>query len=265
VAMRKKVSLALGSGGLRGLAHIGVLKVFERENIPVDMIAGCSIGSLIGALYAAGLTPEMMEKLAKNLHRRHWIDFVVPKNGLVAGDRVLEMMRLLTKNMTFEQLRIPLAIVATNLCDGKETVFASGSVAEAVRASISVPGVFCPYTYNGSTYVDGAVVNPTPVDVARDMGGNFVIAVDLAHAGTVCSVTNIFDVLIMSIDIMERELLKHRLVHSDVLIQPKVGNILPSSFEHVDELISLGEEAAQAAIPEIRSLLATLEQTVSAP
>jgi NTE family protein len=250
-----KISLALGSGGLRGLAHIGVLKVFEQENIPVHMIAGCSIGSLIGALYAAGLTPDMMEKLAKSLQRRHWIDFIVPTNGLVAGERVLEMMQLLTKNKTFDQLEIPLAIVATNLSKGEEMVFTTGTVAEAVRASISVPGIFVPYTIGDDSYVDGAVINPTPIDIARHMGGGLVIAVDLAHAATVSTVTNMFDVILMSIDIMERELLKLRLVHSDILIQPKVGHILPSSFEHVDEFIALGEAAAREAIPQIRAAM----------
>jgi NTE family protein len=254
-----KISLALGSGGLRGLAHIGVLKVFEQEKIPIHMIAGCSIGSMIGALYAAGITPDMMEKLAKNLHRRHWIDFIVPKNGLVAGQRILEMMQLLTQNKTFDQLGIELAVVATNLYKGEETIFTTGAVAEAVRASISVPGIFVPYTIGDVSYVDGAVVNPTPIDIARYRGGGLVVAVDLAHAGTVSTVTNMFDVILMSIDIMERQLLKHRLVYSDVLIQPKVGHILPSSFEHVEELISLGEAAAREVIPQIRAAMDSRE------
>lgn len=260
---KKGVSLVLGSGGLRGLTHIGVLKVFERENIPINMIAGCSIGSLIGALYASGLQPEQMEKLAKNLQRRHWIDFIVPKNGLVAGQRVLEMMRLLTKNREFDQLDISFAVVATDLCKGQEVIFDKGSVAEAVRASISVPGIFVPYSINGTYYVDGAVVNPTPIDIARKRGGGTVVAVDLASVGTVCNITNMFDVILMSVDIMERELLKHRLIHSDLLIQPKVGHILPSDFGKVEELIALGEEAAYEAVPEIHALLKAEENRES--
>lgn len=253
--MREGISLALGAGGLRGLAHIGVLKVLEQENIPVKMIAGCSIGSMIGALYAAGLSPENMEKLAITLKRRHWIDFIVPKQGLVAGERALEMMRLLTKEKTFEQLDIPLAIVATELCSGKERVFREGSVAEAVRASISVPGIFIPHSIDGTLLVDGGVVNPTPVDIARQDGGGIVVAVDLAHAGSVCKINNMFDVILMSINIMERELLKHRLGHSDVLLQPRVGHIMPSEFGNTSELIALGEATAREAIPEIRALL----------
>lgn len=258
----KGVSLALGAGGLRGLAHIGVLKALEQENIPINMIAGSSIGSLIGALYASGLHSGHLEKLAKCLHRRHWIDFIVPKNGLVAGERVLEMMRLLTKNKSFAELRISLAVVATDLYRGQEVIFDKGSVAEAVRASISVPGIFVPYYTNGTCYVDGAVVNPTPIDIARQRGNGIVIAVDLAHAGTVSNVTNMFDVILMSVDIMERELIKHRLTHSDILIQPNVGHVLPSDFGKVDELIALGEAAAYEAMPNIKELLKVPEYSM---
>ncbi len=254
----KGVTLVLGAGGLRGLTHIGVLKILEQENIPVKEIVGCSIGSLIGSLYAAGMRPAEMEKLAKCLHRRHWIDFIVPKNGLVAGQRVLEMMRLLTKRKNFADLDVPLAVVATDLYRGQEVVLDEGPVAEAVRASISVPGIFVPYTANGTCYVDGAVVNPTPVDIAQRRGAEIIVAVDLSGVGTVNNVNNIFDIIIVAVDIMERELKKHRLIHGDVLIQPQVGHILPSDFGKADELISLGEAAARDSLPQIRELLTAL-------
>ena len=257
--MRHRIAVALGSGGLRGLVHVGVLKVFAREGIPVDYIAGCSIGGLIGALYCAGLDPEMIHKLAKNLKRRHWLDFVMPKMGIVSGQRALETIRLLTRNKRFDELELPLAVVATELCQGKEHVFREGEVASAVRASISVPGIFLPYEMNGMTFIDGAVVNPTPVDIAREMGGDIVIGVDLAHAGTVCNITNVFDVIIQSIDIMEREIFKHRNHSCDVLIQPSVAHIPPSSFDSMDECVEIGEKAAEAAIPEIMKLIAERE------
>ncbi len=198
------IGLALGSGGLRGLAHIGVLKVLEREGIPVNYIAGCSIGSLIGSLYAAGLDSETIFKLAKNLKRRHWIDFVIPKMGLVAGDRTLETVRLLTQRKHFDELAIPLAVVAADLNTGQEVVFRDGEVAHAVRASISVPGVFVPYNYDGRLLVDGAVVNPTPMDIVHSMGADIVIAVDLVPTGDVAAFANIFDVIIQTIDITRR-------------------------------------------------------------
>lgn len=253
--MRPKIGLVLGSGGLRGLAHVGVLKVLEREKIPIDYVAGCSIGSLIGALYCAGLDPETIMKLAKNLKPRHWLDFVMPKMGIISGDRLLAMMRLLTQNKHFDELRIPLAIVATELNTGNEVVFTSGEVAAAVRASTSVPGVFVPYKMGDQLLVDGAVLNPTPIDIVRKMGAEKVIAVDLAHAGVIFEIKNVFDVIIQSIDIMEREIFKTRRQEADVLILPNVAHISPSSFTAMDKCMALGEEAAEAMLHDIKALL----------
>lgn len=261
---RPKIGLALGSGGLRGLAHVGVLRVLERENIPIDYMAGCSIGSLIGALYASGLALDDIEKLAKHLKRRHWLDFVVPKMGLFSGERVLNMIQILTKKKTFDQLRIPLSVVATELHEGREIIFDSGEVASAVRASVSVPGIFIPFEISGMMLVDGAVLNPTPIDVVRKMGADIVIAVDLAHAGTVCSITNIFDVIIQSIDIMERELMKTRETVGNVIIRPNVAHISPSSFDLTDECVALGEAAAVEMLPQIRLLMESSDQYIAA-
>ncbi|MDR3563861.1 MAG: patatin-like phospholipase family protein [Negativicutes bacterium] len=249
------IGLALGSGGLRGMAHVGVLRVLEQENIPVSFIAGSSIGSLIGALYAAGLNSDMILKLALNLKRRHWLDFIIPKMGLVAGDRALEMLRLLTQHKSFDQMNIPLAIVATDLNQGREVVLREGEVAQAVRASISVPGIFVPYQMGDMLLVDGAVLNPTPIDVAHRMGADIVIGIDLVPSGTVANITNMFDVLIQSIDIMERELFQNRLPYCDVLVRPDIAHISPSAFDSVEECVALGEKAMVAALPKVRHLL----------
>ncbi|SEO57302.1 patatin-like phospholipase family protein [Propionispora vibrioides] len=253
--MRPKVGLALGSGGLRGLAHVGVLRVLERENIPVDYIAGCSIGSMIGALYCAGQQPDTILKLARHLKRNYWLDFIIPKMGIVSGEKVLQVMRLLTQQKSFADLKTPLAVVATEINHGKEVVFTEGDLAKAVRASISVPGIFVPYQWDDMLLVDGAVLNPTPIDVVRKMGADIVIGVDLAYASTVSSITNMFDVIIQSIDIMERELSKHRQPHCDVLIRPEISHISPSSFESIEECVALGEAAAELVVGEIRRLL----------
>jgi NTE family protein len=151
------------------------------------------------------------------------------------------------------------AVVATELHEGKEVVFTSGEVAPAVRASISVPGIFVPFELDDMMLVDGAVLNPTPIDVARRMGADIVIAVDLAHAGTVCSITNIFDVIIQSIDIMERELMKTRETVCDVIIRPDIAHISPSSFDKTEECIALGEAAAREMLPKIHSLLESID------
>lgn len=253
--VRPKIGLALGSGGLRGLAHVGVLNVLEREKIKIDYIGGCSIGSMIGALYCSGQTPETILKLAKHLKMRYWLDFVIPKMGIVSGDKVLHTVRLLTRQKNFTELDIPLAVVATEINQGRKIVFTEGDLAQAVRASISVPGIFVPYQIDDMLLVDGAVLDPTPIDVTRRMGADIVIAVDLAHAGVVCNITNMFDVIIQSIDIMERELFKHHRNPCDVLIQPDVAHISPSSFNSIDECVALGEKAAEAVLPEIKRLI----------
>jgi NTE family protein len=257
------IGLALGSGGLRGLAHIGVLQILEREHIPVNYIAGCSIGSLIGSLYASGLDSETIYKLAKNLKRRHWIDFVLPKMGLVAGDRTLETIRLLTRRLTFGELAIPLAVVAADLNTGEEIVLRDGEVAHAVRASISVPGVFVPYSYEGRLLVDGAVVNPTPMDIVHGMGADIVIAVDLVPSGAVAAFENIFDVIIQTIDIVERQLFKQREHYCDLLIKPDTGHISPSSFTDIDEAVDLGAQAMEAGLPKLRELIAGKRHTAA--
>lgn len=252
---RTTLGLALGSGGLRGLAHIGVFRVLERAGIAVDYIAGCSIGSLVGGLYAAGLDGETILKLAQNLKRRHWLDFVMPKMGLVAGERTLDMLRLLTQRKHFADLAIPLAVVATELNSGQEIVFTEGEVASAIRASISVPGIFVPFQIDGMLLVDGAVLNPTPIDVAHNMGADVVVAVDLVPARVETRVNNFFDVMIQTIDIVERQLFKQRESHCDVLVRPDVAHISPSSFDAVDECVALGEAAMELALPQIIRLL----------
>lgn len=251
-----KIGLALGSGGLRGMAHLGVLQVLEERGIAVDFVAGCSIGSLIGALYCSGHSTDMLIKLAKEIKARHILDFIVPKMGIFSGDKILELMNLLTKRCEFHQLKIPLHIVAADLNKGECVVLKSGLVSRAVRASISVPGVFVPYELNGRVLIDGAVLDPTPTDVAFAMGADVVVAVDLSQPVTDFPLNTMFDIIIKSIDIMENELIKHK--HSDenvLLLRPDVAHIPPSSFAYIDESIALGRDAAEKMLPDLYKLL----------
>ena len=254
-ALSRKIGLALGSGGLRGIAHIGVLSVLEKEGVPIDMVAGCSIGSLIGALYCNGLSADDIYKLAVALGRKHWLDMTVPKMGLFAGERIVQILRVLTQRKNFEDLEIPLAVVATDLRLGKEVIFRKGMVAEAVRGSVSVPGIFVPYEYQGMLLVDGAVLNPTPIDVVRSMGAGIIIAVDLSHAGAVNSVNNIFDVIIYSIDLMEQELFRCKQPKCDVMIRPSVAHLSPTSFLSMEAAFQAGVQAAEESMPMIRRYL----------
>lgn len=254
-ANMKKIGLVLGSGGMRGMAHIGVLKVLEEEKLPIAFIVGCSIGSLIGALFACGYSARRLKRMAQRLKRSEWIDFVMPRMGLFAGEKMLTVMDKMTRQRNIEATKIPIYIVATDLYKGCEVVIERGNLAEAVRASTAVPGIFAPFAKGDTLYVDGALVNPMPVDAARRLGADIVIGVDLVHGASVPEVQNIFDVILQSIDIVERQLGHAKYEEADVMICPEVGHISQSDFDKAEECIRIGEEAARTHIEEIRRLL----------
>ncbi|WP_062753509.1 patatin-like phospholipase family protein [Parageobacillus toebii] len=250
-----KIGLALGSGGARGFAHLGVLKVLEEEKIPISYIAGSSIGALVAALYASDLGLERLYKLAKSFRRNDYIDFTIPKMGLIAGKRITEFIRLLTKGKKIEELSIPVAIVATDLQTGQKVVFRRGDVARAVRASISIPGIFVPERVDGRLLVDGGVVDRVPVSVVREMGADIVIAVDVSHVKVDGEITSIFDVILQSIDILQDELVRHRQLASDVMIRPHVEQYSSRAFTHAQEIIAIGEQETRKYVPEIRQAI----------
>lgn len=181
----RKVGLVLGSGGSKGIAHIAVIEYLESLGIPVHMLAGASIGAAVGAVYASGGLGRLKKDLLtmKTRDLLAYFDPVFPRSGLLEGKRVLEYLkRYISDSARIEELSIPLAIIATDLITGKELVFKSGNVIEAVRASISIPGVFEPVKYRDTVLVDGGVANPLPVDVIKEMGADFTIAVNLHPA-----------------------------------------------------------------------------------
>jgi NTE family protein len=242
---RPRIVLALGSGGARGFAHIGVLQVLEEIGIPIDGIAGASMGSIVGSFYASGMELRYIESLAIHMKRRHWLDFTYPKMGFLTGTKITEMLHLLTKGKTFEQLDIPLSVVATDLLNGERVVFRSGPVYQAVRASISIPGIFVPYYLDGRLLIDGGVIDRVPIHVARDMGADLVIGVDVGLYDQLPPVKSIFDVILQTIDIMEREIVRVRSQDADLLIRPKVSHISSTAFTNVEECIELGRQAMQ--------------------
>ena len=179
-----KIGLALGSGSARGLAHVGVIMALEAYNIPIDIISGTSIGSVIGGLYASGATVKQLEEVALSIKKSKtlfMIDPVVPRSGLISGDRIEKMLnQFALKDKTFDDLKIPFAAVATDIESGAEVILNQGKVIDAVRASISIPGIFTPVKYQDYYLVDGGVVDPVPVDVVKMMGADIIIAVSLA-------------------------------------------------------------------------------------
>ncbi|MGG3800271.1 patatin-like phospholipase family protein [Metabacillus fastidiosus] len=254
--MKPKIGLALGSGGARGFAHLGVLKVLYNAGIRVDMIAGSSMGALIGSFYASGLSIDEMYKIAFAFKRKYFLDFTIPKMGFIAGKRVKELIHLFTKGKNIEELDIPLAIVATDLYEGKKVIFKKGLVADAVRASIAIPGIFVPEKINGKLLVDGGVIDRVPVSVVKDMGADIVIAVDVSNVKKTKEITSIFDVILQSLDIMQDELVFHSEIASDIMIRPSVEQYSSREFSNIKEIIEIGEQEAEKHLVNIDKLIA---------
>ena len=268
-----KTGLALGSGAARGLAHIGVLKALRDASTPVDMVAGTSIGAMVGACFAKEGEITAVEELALNTGWRELARLLDPRlgslrKGLIHGRRIQELLYSLIGDVEFKDLKIPFAAVATDLNTGREVVIRKGSVVEAVRASISMPGIFVPVTLEDRCLVDGGLTNPVPADILHDMGAGFIVAVNvlvepqeskhaasLSKEGGVAGLPNIFNALIQSIYIMEYEITKARTLKADVVITPDVSHIGAFEFHRGEEAILAGYEAARKALPKLHRLV----------
>ncbi len=256
IIRRPRVGLALGSGSARGFAHIGVIAALEENNVPIDCICGCSAGSIVGSIYCSGGDLQIFAKLCAQMQARELLDFTVPKKGLVRGDKFEALLRLLTKNYTFDQMKIPFTCVATDLHEGIIKLFHSGKVAIAVRASMSIPGVFEPKEIDGVRYIDGGVLAPIPVSYTRAMGADIVIAVDvgLHHIRPSEVGDSIIDVFLRSMDLMGALVAKDDSAPSDILIIPDVASVAQYSTADTDKAIRLGYEAAMEKMDEIKKV-----------
>ena len=316
---RKKIGLALGSGAARGLAHIGVLKVLEANRIPVDFIAGSSMGALIGALYAGGLSVEQLQEIACNTDWKLTAKMFTPTlpwSGLVEGSRIRQFIQTLVGDRNFSDLKLPFAAVATDVQTGEQIIIENGSLVEAVRASISIPGIFTPVRHQNRFLVDGGVVNSVPTDVARAMGSDIVLAVNVtcsldaavqeitlpdetpekrsqqALTSTILNTRlaayvkdkidlsglvsvaenlskkkellkkkfsgpNIIETIMQTIGIMENEIIQLRFEQNppDILIKPHIEGFGLMEFYKAKELIKVGENTAQEALPLIKQLV----------
>ncbi|WP_170006908.1 patatin-like phospholipase family protein [Bacillus fonticola] len=250
-----KIALALGSGGARGFAHLGVLRVLTEEGIPIHFLAGSSMGALVACFYGAGHEIHRLYTLAKSFERRYYLDFTLPRMGLLSGERVKEFIRLFTHNKQLEELHIPVSVVAVDLRSGERVVLRTGSVADSVRASISIPGIFVPEEMDGRLLVDGGVLDRVPTEVARDMGADVVIAVDVASNEHKAEIHSIYDVIMRSIDLLQTEVVRVKKQHAEVWIEPKVNEYSARAFTNISEIITIGEEAARKALPTIRNAI----------
>jgi NTE family protein len=254
--MRKpKIGVALGSGGAKGFAHIGVIKVLEDAGIPIDYMAGSSMGALICALYGVGHNYESMKKLAITFNRRHYLDFTVPRVGFITGQKVTGLIKAITHQKNFEDCRLPISIVATDILNGERVVFQSGELYKAVRASISIPGIFMPVRLDGHLLVDGGVIDRVPATIVREMGADIVIAVDVGEFTPKSDVHSIFDVIIQSIDIMQDQIVRLQHSSADLLLKPPVTEFHSKTFTNIDKIIKVGEDTAERHLTEIKEMI----------
>ncbi len=251
-----KVGLALGSGAFRGLAHIGLLDVFEKEGIPIDLIAGTSIGSLVGAVYAAGRSPAEMEAYACDLKEIQYYDIGIPRRGFLAGKRLQSLIEEITGRKTFQDTRIPFAAVACDFETMEQVVLRDGFLHEAVRASVSIPAVFVPVEMDGRVLVDGGLLNRVPADVCRSMGADVVIGVDVGYRGQRMKTNNILEHVVHMIDIYEWQVAQQRVSEADIIITPNVLDIDPVRLgSRAAECVERGRTAAREALPKVLELI----------
>jgi len=260
MSRKPKVALVLGAGSARGLAHIGVLQVLLENKINFDMIIGSSMGAMVGTIYACGADIYMLDKMVQHMNTRILFDVGVPRLGFIAGNRVSDFLDLLTKKKSFAELKVPVAVVATDLVTGTRVVIEEGPVSEAVRASISIPGVFAPLLKGDMVLVDGAISDRLPVEVAREKGADLVIAVDVTFGpGKKTVINNTMDVILTSLDIMSKHHFDSVFENADILIQPVVGHISPKEFERSREAVDQGRKATQEKIAEIKNKIESFE------
>lgn len=260
-----KVAVVLGAGSARGFAHVGVLKVLESRNIPIHMVVGTSVGSFVGCLYAYGHDVYKLQTLALALERDDLLDLTLPDNGFIKGEKLENYINRMVRGAPIEAFRIPFHAVATDIQTGEETVFGAGNAGMAVRASCSVPGVFQPARISGKTYVDGGLVSPVAVDVARRYGADVVIAVDVSAGRNMTVPQGTINTILQSVDIMHAKISQLQLPGADVVIIPDVGHIGASDFTKRHDAILEGEKAAWAAMPAIEAVLTKFRQAGRIP
>ena len=252
---KPKIGLALGGGAARGFAHIGVIKVLESHGIVADYVVGTSAGAVVGSLYAGGYDVFAMQKVAQQLDEKVFADWTLGGRGFLKGEALQDFINQHLKNRSLEKLNKPFATVATDLNSGERIVFRSGDSGMAVRASAAVPGVFQPTQFRNKSYVDGGLSSPVPVRAAREMGADFVIAVDISAKPAGQPVDSLASVMWQTITIMGGVIGQTELREADVVIRPNLPYVKSWDFTSRNEAILEGERAAQAALPLIRQKL----------
>ena len=250
---KRALTLVLGGGSARGLAHIGVLSVLEKEKIPIASVVGTSMGALIGAAYAVGIPIRKMEDLAYGFSLKKLLDPTIPRMGMLAGDKLEANIRELLDGKTFKDCKIPLAVVATNIENGEEVVFRDGDLIKVVRASCSWAGIFNPVRIDGKLLSDGGIKDSVPTRIAKKAGADYILAVNVGFCVRHGKVDNILQMILQSFQIMGEELNKYQALESDAVIEVKLGHdIDQSAFNRAREIIHKGKRAAELKIEAIK-------------
>ncbi len=258
------IALALGGGGAKGFAHIGVIKVLESLGIKPKIVTGTSAGSFVGSIYASGQTPYQMQSLALKLQESDLRDLTLNRQGIILGQKLQDYVNTQVGNKPIEKFPIRFAAVATRLDNGQKADFIKGNAGQAVRASCSIPNVFVPATIGNVKYVDGGLVSPIPVKTAKDMGADIVIAVDISARPTGSGAGNMLGLLDQTINIMGQQSISTELNQANVVIQPKVGNLGVLDLKSSNQAILEGEKAAQLKIKQIQGVINAFKQSPAA-
>lgn len=258
-AAQIKVALVLGGGAARGFAHIGVIKALESQGIVPDMVVGTSAGSLVGVLYAAGNNGFALHKMALEMDEATISDWSVPffakSSGVLKGDALQNYVNKAVRNVAIEKMKIPFAAVATDLNSGLPILFQRGNAGLAVRASSAVPGLFQPVKIGEHFYVDGGLVAPVPVHFAREMGADFIIAVNISVQPDVQLASSSVDVMLQTFAIMGQSINRYELQEADIVIRPGLGMMKGNDFNGRNLAVLAGEQATMALMSEIKRKL----------
>lgn len=252
---RPRIGLALGGGFARGIAHIGILRAFEENHIPIDCIAGTSVGALIASAYASGSPLQEMERQAADTQFKDFGRWTLSWMGLATNERLENYLARFSAASRFDEMKIPLAISATDLGTGQPVHFTKGEIGPALRASCAYPGLFLPVEHEGRILVDGFLAAPVPVDAARILGAEFIIAVYLPSGTGDGKPKNMADVIGRSFSIMQNYAHQNWRRRADVVIEPDVEDFLWDDFAKTPQLMEAGAVAARAAMPKIKAAL----------
>ncbi|MES2933888.1 MAG: patatin-like phospholipase family protein [Pseudomonadota bacterium] len=259
-----KVGLALGGGAARGFAHIGVIKALEAQGIVPDYVVGTSAGSLVGALYAAGNNGFALQKMGLEMEEAAISDWSVPlfakTSGMLKGEALQNYVNKAVNNVPLEKLKMSFGAVATDLNTGSPILFQRGNTGLAVRASSAVPSLFQPVKIGEHNYVDGGLVSPVPVRFARDMGADFVIAVNISAQPDVQAAVSSVEIMLQTFAIMGQRINHYELKEADIVIQPNLGAMKGNDFAGRNLAILAGEQAVSAAMPQIKQKLKAMRE-----